>query len=354
MIDVGLIGFGLAGRAFHAPVINAVSGLRLAAIMQRSGSSAAEAYPEARIVRSLDELLSIQTIRLIVIATPNESHCVLARQCLEAGRDVVVDKPFTTTLDEAKEVVGLAEKLGRLVTVYQNRRWDGDFQTVQKIIAGGELGRLVQFESYYDRFRPNPRLEAWREKPGPGSGVLFDLGPHLIDQALLLFGPPEFVEGDVRIERDSGITDDAFDLFLHYPNGLRASLHATMLAAAPRPHYILRGTRGSFVKQALDPQEALLRAGRVPGGKDWGVDPEENWGTLTLSNGTATTTRKVPTARGDYRGFFENVRDALLVAAPLAVTPQQALNVVRVLELSRESARTRSAIRWSIPCVSQN
>ena len=345
-IDVGLIGFGVAGRAFHAPIIHAVSGLRLAAILQRSASSAAELYPSTRIVRSIEELLAIETIRLVAIATPNDSHFSYAKRTLEAGRDVVVDKPFTATLREAKQLVALAEKLGRLITVYQDRRWDGDFQTVQQLLAGGELGRLVRFESYYDRFRPNLRPGAWREKPGPGSGILFDLGPHLIDQALFLFGAPQFVEADVRIERDHCVTDDAFDLLLHYPNGMRAALHATMLAAAARPHYILLGTKGSFVKYALDPQEALLRAGQAPGGPKWGVDPEENWGTLSLSDGTATTRRVIPTARGDYRGFYENVRDAILGRASLAVTPRHALNVMRVLELARESSQRKAAVPW--------
>lgn len=345
-IDVGLIGFGVAGRAFHAPIIQAVPGLRLAGIVQRSGSSAGELYPEARILRSFEELLAIESIRLVVIATPNDSHFPYAKRSLEAGRDVVVDKPFTATLDEAKELVALAEKLGRLITVYQDRRWDGDFQTVRQLLAGGELGRLVRFESYYDRFRPNLRPGAWREKPGPGSGILFDLGPHLVDQALFLFGPPQFVEADVRIERDACVTDDAFDLLLHYSNGLRAALHATMLAAAARPHYVLLSTKGSFVKYALDPQEALLRAGQAPGGAKWGVDPEENWGTLTLSDGTTTTKRTVPTARGDYRGFYENVRDAIQGRATLAVAPPHAINVMRVLELARESSERKAAIAW--------
>ena len=345
-IDAGLIGFGVAGRAFHAPIIQAVHGLRLAAIVQRSGSSAAELYPEARIVRSFEELLAIESIRLVAIATPNDSHFSYAKRSLEAGRDVVVDKPFTTTVEEAKELVALAEKLGRLITVYQDRRWDGDFQTVRQLLASGELGRLVRFESYYDRFRPNLRPGAWREKPGPGSGILFDLGPHLIDQALFLFGTPQFVEADVRIERDSCVTDDAFDIVLHYSNGLRAALHATMLAAVARPHYVLLGTKGSFVKYALDPQEALLRAGQVPGGAKWGVDPEENWGTLTLSDGTTTAKRRIPTARGDYRGFYENVRDAIQGRAALAVTPPHAVNVMRMLELARESSERKAAIAW--------
>jgi predicted dehydrogenase len=345
LIDVGLIGFGLAGRAFHAPMIHSVPGLRLAAILQRTGSSALETYPEARLVRSLEELLSINSIRLIVIATPNLSHFPLAKKCLEAGRDVVVDKPFTTTLDEARRLVALAEKLGRLLTVYQDRRWDGDFQTVQQLLSSGELGRLVRYEAHYDRFRPQLR-GTWREQPGPGSGILFDLGPHLIDQALVLFGAPQAVTADVRSERDGALTDDAFDILLHYPHNMRASLHCTMLAAAPRAHFVLYGTRGSFIKHGMDPQEAPLRAGHLPGGESWGVDPEENWGTLTLSDGVTSTDCKVPTARGDYRGFYENVRDALLGLAPLAVTPAQALNVMRLLELSLESSRLGSTLAW--------
>jgi len=346
-IDVGLIGFGVAGRAFHAPIIHAVSGLRLAAILQRSGSSAAEVYPQARIVRTLDELLAIESIRLIAIATPNTSHFPLAKRCLEAGRDVVVDKPFTITVEEARELIALAEKLNRLISVYHDRRFDGDFHTIRQLIASADLGRIVRFESYYDRFRPRLRPGAWREQPGPGSGILVDLGPHLIDQALVLFGPPEAIAADVRLEREVSLTDDSFDLLLHYPHGMRASLHSTMLAAAPRARFVVYGTRGSFIKFGMDPQEAPLRAGRPPGGENWGMEPKENWGTLTLSDGTNTTERVVPTLRGDYRAFYENVRDAILGVAPLIVTPADALRVMQVLDLARRSSDQRRTLPWS-------
>ena len=187
MIEVGLIGYGLAGRAFHAPVIRAVPGMHLAAILQRTGNEAAEKYPDLRIVRSLDELLAIRGIRLTVIATPNDTHYSLARQCLEAGRDVVVDKPFTTTLEEARSLAELAKKAGRLITVYQNRRYDGDFQGIRKLVTDGTLGRIVRFETNYDRYRPQPKPGAWRETTRAGSGILFDIAPHLIDHALVLF-----------------------------------------------------------------------------------------------------------------------------------------------------------------------
>src|SRR6266404_4146992 len=211
MIEVGLIGFGLAGRAFHAPVISAAPGLHLAAILQRSGNEAAEKYPDVRIVRSLDELLAIKEIRLIVIATPNDTHYPLARQCLAAGRDVVVDKPFATTLEEAISLVEFARSAGRLLTVYQNRRFDGDFQAIRQLVAAGTLGRIVRFETSYDRYRPQLKPGAWRETQRPGSGILFDIAPHLIDHALVLLGLPEALTADVRIERENAVADDAFE-----------------------------------------------------------------------------------------------------------------------------------------------
>ncbi|HVH71138.1 MAG TPA: Gfo/Idh/MocA family oxidoreductase, partial [Candidatus Dormibacteraeota bacterium] len=253
-IEVGLIGYGLAGRAFHAPVIRAVPGMHLGAILQRTGNEAAKKYPDVRIVRSLEELLAIRDIRLVVIATPNDTHHTLARQCLAAGRDVVVDKPFTTTLEEAKSLVEFAKRSGRLITAYQNRRYDGDFQAIRKLVAEGTLGRIVRFETNYDRYRPQLKPGAWRESTRAGSGLLFDIAPHLIDHALALFGLPEAVTADVRIERDSALANDAFDIMFYYPRGMRAVLRSSILAASPRPRFVLHGTQGSFVKQKFDPQ----------------------------------------------------------------------------------------------------
>jgi scyllo-inositol 2-dehydrogenase (NADP+) len=344
MIDVGLIGFGLAGRAFHAPVIRAVSGLRLAAILQRSGTQAAEQYPDVRIVRGVEELLAIENIRLVVIASPNDTHYPFARQCLAAGRDVIVDKPFTTTLAEAADLVQFARQCGRLLTVYQNRRYDGDFQAIRQLVAGGALGRVVCFETNYDRFRPQVRPGAWREKSGPGTGILFDLGPHLIDHALVLFGLPEAITADVRMERDNAVTDDSFDIVLHYPRSLRAVLRSTMLAASPRPRFVIHGTRGGFFKQSFDPQENNLRRGEIPKDAPWGAEPEEDWGVLTVYDGENPTQRRIPSGTGDYRDFYANVRDAILGKAKLAVTPEWALDVMRILELARESSEKRCTI----------
>jgi scyllo-inositol 2-dehydrogenase (NADP+) len=346
MIDVGVIGFGLAGRAFHAQVIRATPGLRLAAIVQRHGNEAAEKYPDVGVVGSVGELLDIREIRLVVIATPNETHAPIARQCLEAGRDVVVDKPFATTLKEAEGLVELARKCGRLVTVYQNRRYDGDFQAIRQIVADGTLGRIVRFETNYDRFRPDLKPGAWRETVGPGSGIFFDIAPHLIDHALVLLGLPEAVTGDIRMERTVAVVDDSFDVMLHYPDGMRAVLRSTMLAVAPRPRFVLHGTRGSFVKQTFDPQEINLRRGYIPDSGPWGGEPPEDWGVLTTVENDVVTKRSAPSATSDYRDYYANVRDAILGRATLAVTPEYALDVMRVLELAQESSRTRCTIAW--------
>lgn len=346
MIEVGLVGFGLAGRAFHAPVIRAVPGLHLAAIVQRAGNEAAEKYPDVRIVRSLDELLAIREIQLVVIATPNDTHFPFAQQCLEAGRDVVVDKPFTTTAEEARSLMALAKKCGRLITVYQNRRYDGDFQAIRRLVAKKTLGRIVRFETHYDRYRPQLKPGAWRETTRPGSGILFDIAPHLIDHALVLFGLPEAVTADVRIERENAVADDAFDIMFHYPGAMRAVLRSSILAAAPRPRFVLLGTQGSFIKQTVDPQENNLRHGNIPASGPWGAEPEENWGLLTVPEGDNFAERRIPSANCDFRDFYVNVRDTLMGKAAPAVTPEWAVKVMRLLEMARESSERRCTIPW--------
>ena len=343
MIEAGLIGFGLGGKAFHAPVIAAVEGLRLAAVLQRRENTAADIYPGVEIVRRVEELLAIPSIKLVAISTPNDSHYAYAKACLQAGRDVVVDKPFTTTLTEAKELAELARKRGRLLTVYQERRLDGDFATVKRLIADGELGRLVHFEETFDRCRAVVR-DSWKEKAGPGCGVFWDLAPHLIDHALVLFGEPEALLADIRSERDSGKNADAFDVTFYYGDGFRALLSSTTLAPVARPHFRVRGTKGSFIKQGLDPQEALLRSGVPMGSPSWGLEKPEEWGTLTPTDGGAA--RKIESARGDYRKFYENVRDVMLGKAKPLVTLEEALRLMYALERSEESSAQRKVLPW--------
>ena len=338
-VQVGLIGFGLGGRVFHAPIVSAVPGLRLAAILERSGNCAQAKYPHARIVRSVTELLAIDSIELVIITTPNATHLDLARQCLEAGRHVVVDKPFAPTTAEAAEMVRIAQERGRLLTVYQNRRWDGDFLTVRRVIQEGALGRLILFESHMERYRPVLNAGAWREVPAPGSGLWFDLGPHMLDQAFVLFGPPESMAAELRSERDGAVVDDAFDVVLHYPNKLRVVLRSNLLTCVPGPRFRLHGTRGSFVKHGTDPQEDALKSKESTDQANWGQEPKENDGTLSIADGNRITASRIPTETGDYRRYYQNVRDAVVSGAALDVSPEHALNIMHALELGMESSK---------------
>ena len=348
MVRVGLIGFGLAGQAFHAPVIAAVEGMELACILERRGGLAQQKYPAAKVARTLEEMLSDKTIQLCVVATPNDSHYDLARACLLADRDVVVDKPFAPTLKESEELARLASERGRIITVYQDRRWDGDFGTVKRIVQSGKLGTVVEYEARFDRFRLEQKENAWRERADqPGAGVLFDLGPHVIDQALVLFGEPRSITASAFCQRETSTVDDAFDVCLEYEAGLRAMTRARIIAYAPGPHFLLHGTGGSFVKYGMDPQEERLRSGQFPPGKDWGADwgveDEQWWGTLSPVGGPSV---KVKTERGDYRGFYANVRDAIEKKAPLEVTPEQALRTMRAVILAHKSSKERRTVGW--------
>jgi len=340
MLNVGLVGFGFAGKVFHAPVIRAVDGLLLSTIVQRHGPPDPR-YLDVEFVRSVDEMLS-RKIDLVVVATPNTSHHPITKQCLLAGRHVVVDKPFTPTLGEAQDLVQIAKQQQRIVTVYQDRRYTGDFATVQQVVSEGALGRVVLFESHFDRFRPERKPNAWREEALPGSGVWFDIGPHLFDQALLLFGVPDAIGADIRIEREGARIDDAFDVTLYYAHA-RAVLRASMLATPIGPTWIVHGTTGSFVKYGMDPQEAALKEGRTPDEPDWDTEPAELYGTLV----TPDATRTVPTLRSSFARYYENVRDAILGTAELAVTPAWSLDVMRGLELAAASSRARRVLPWS-------
>lgn len=347
MVKVGLIGFGLAGQAFHAPVIRGVPGMELASILERRGTLAEQKYPGVRVARTLDELLSDKEIQLCVIATPNDSHSELAKACLLAGRDVVVDKPFAPTLSESEELVRLAAERSRLITVYQDRRFDGDFATVKKIVQSGQLGTVVEYEARFDRFRVEPKANAWRERAGQsGAGVLFDLGPHVIDQALVLFGQPKSITASAFCQRETSQVDDAFDVCLEYPR-LRAMARARIIAYAPGPHFLIHGTNGSFVKYGMDPQEERLRSGNFPEGTDWGADwgvEDEQWAGALSQVGKPSV--KVRTQRGDYRGFYANVRDAIEKKAALEVTPEQALRTMRAIMLAHKSSRERRTVAW--------
>jgi predicted dehydrogenase len=325
--------------------------LALKSIMHRTGDQASKFYPNVRISRTVEELLADPEISLVVVATPNETHFDLASQALIAGKHVVIDKPFAATSDEARRLIVLAESKGLLVVPFHNRRWDGDFLTVRRLLERKAVGRLVTFDSHFDRFRPIPRENSWKEVGHPANGMLFDLGPHLVDQALALFGPPDAITASVRIDRDHSAIEDAFDITLHYRDyeghGMLAHCHASYLACDASPRFLLHGTAGSFKKYGLDLQEPTLVAGERPPrlsdtSDHWLEEDSARWGKLTvapdLADPTTLVTREEKTIAGDYRLFYANLRDALNGTAPLAIPPEQGFRVVKLLELARASA----------------
>lgn len=344
-IGVGVIGFGLATRVFHAPFVTAVPGLQLYSIVERTNEEAVKSYPQCKTVRSVNELLSDTAVKLVVIATPNNTHFAMAKEALEAGKHVVIDKPFAASSAEAEKLVDLANAKGLVLAPFHNRRWDGDFKTVQKLVGEGVLGRLVTVESHFDRYRPIVREGTWKEAGGQANGLLFDLGPHLVDQAVALFGTPKTITASVRTDRDNTAIEDAFDICLAY-EGLLYWCRSSMLACDNSPRFLLHGTAGSFRKYGLDPQEPTILGGaKVPpvGEGDWLREEKSAWGTLTIAPvqaepGVLTQTH-VATEAGDYRAFYENVRDAIRGLGKLAVSSEDGLLAVRLLELARVSSR---------------
>lgn len=346
-INIGLIGFGMAGQVFHAPIISCVEGLSLKAIQTTNAANIAlakERYPGADIVGDTPALLSRKELDLIVVATPNHTHYALARAALEAGKHVVVDKPFTVTSAEAVELAALAASRELVLTVHQNRRWDSDFLTVRQVVEKGLLGRLVEVEIHYDRYRASLRENTWKEEALPGTGILYDLGSHLIDQALTLFGMPQAVAADIRAQRAGSLTPDNFDVVLHY-DGLKVTLKGGMLVREPLPHYILLGERGSFIKHGMDPQEESLKTGATPLTTErWGIEPESQWGKLNTEIDGAHFVGQLESVAGDYRKFYENARDAVRRDAALIVTATQGADIIRVIELAMRSHQERRAI----------
>ncbi len=367
-IRVAVLGFGLAARVFHCPFASAIPGLQLAAIVQRKGDEAAEAYPQARTLRSVEAAFADPTLDLLVVATPNGTHEALALGALRAGKHVVVDKPMAPSSASAATLIRAARDAGKQIFPFHNRRWDGDFLTVQALLAEGRLGRLNAVHAQWDRFRPSPRAGSWKEAADDANGLLQDLGPHLLDQAMTLFGPPQRLTASVRRDRDGTEIEDAFDILLEFdrPAGegipaktLRYSCGSTLIAADPAPRFRLHGAAGSYTKCGLDPQEAHLVAdGRHPpqfgSSVPWLSEPESSWGTLTLAadpagNPAALTRTRLPTRDGDYRFFYAGVRDALLGAAPPPVTALDAWRVARLIELARESSSLRRTVELDLP-----
>ena len=339
--------------------------MELAAIVQRRGDEAAKAYPGVKVVPSTEDIIKDPAIDLVVVATPNSTHFDLASQALDAGKHVVIDKPFATASEHALRLLDHARRAGKIVAPFHNRRYDNDFLTVRKLLAESTLGRIVRIESNYDRYRPLQRPGTWKETGGVidgTNGLLFDLGPHLVDQALALFGTPLFITANSRSDRDQTEIDDALEIALDYGGAegqpyIRYVCRATMLAADPGPRFTVHGTHGSYRKFGLDPQESALLKGAKPPRLDepapWLPEPESAWGNLTLATKRAEPVEvdKNPyrSETGDYRRFYAGVRDAMLGVAPLPIPAEDGYRVIRLLELARKSSEMRQTLPVTFP-----
>jgi len=333
---VALLGYGYAGRTFHAPLIAAAPALELALVASTRPEAVRADLPGLSVTADPREAIAAQDIDLIVIATPNDSHHPLARAALEAGKHVVVDKPFTLDLMQARDLDALAAKQGKLLSVFHNRRWDSDFLSVQAALASGRIGTPVHLESHFDRFRPQVR-QRWREGDGPGAGIWFDLGPHLVDQALLLMGLPDAVQADLARQRPHGLSDDWAHVVLHFGER-RALLHASMLVAGGSARFTVHGTAGSLVKRRLDQQESQLLQGIRPGDPHWGEDEDD----LLLHDAEGRCT-PLPARRGDQSCYYREIAAAIAGEGRNPVPPIEALGVMAVMETAARSAARNGA-----------
>ncbi len=341
-IKTALLGYGLSGSVFHGPILKCHEGFKIHSIWIRDpakGAAAQKDFPEAKIHSNLQAVLEDSEINLVIICTPNAQHAELAFQALSAGKHVIVEKPFTITSEEGQKLKALAQSQNLKLGVYQNRRYDGDFLTLQDLIQKGTLGRLTAFESHFDRYRPEFKDSSWKDKVLPGAGILYDLGSHLIDQALCLFGMPQELYADLSRER-LGEVDDAFEVLLYYPH-FKVTLKASALIKEPTPRFALYGTKGAFVKYGLDPQEEALRSGLLPNTAHWGKDFPKDYGVLN----TVASREYIPTLAGCYPSFYQGVYNAIVNNAELPVTSEDGIKVIQLIEAAIESNRIKSRVQ---------
>ena len=342
-LNVGIVGFGISAKVYHIPFLTTMDGFTVTSIVERSGNGVQQQYPSIKTVRSIDELLSDESIDLVVITTPNDSHFPFAMKCLEAGKHAVVEKPFTNTSEEARILVKKAKESETILSVYQNRRYVSDYLTIKEILDKHLLGDVHEFEAHYDRYRAEARPKSWREAPLPGSGILFDLGPHIIDQALSLFGLPSAITADIRMQRPHARVDDFFNIWLQYPFS-KVILHAGMLIREPGPRYMIHGDKGSFIKYGEDVQEAKLRLGELPTTADWGQEPENIFGLLhTEENGMILKTN-YPSLAGNYGQYYTNLYNTIVNKEPLKEKPEHGYNNIRIIELAFESSKSKCTV----------
>ena len=340
-LRTALLGFGTSGAVFHAPLLAASDAFDLVAVASSRPDAVRAALGDVRVVPDAAALAAEPGLDVVVVAAPNAEHARLARVALEAGHHVVAEKPITVASTEADRLAALADDRGLVLSAFHNRRWDADFLTARALVEAGALGEVLTLESHFDRFRPAVR-DRWKERAGPGGGALYDLGSHLVDQALVLFGPPDAVWADVFAQRDGGTGDDYAHVVLRWENR-RAVLHAGAVVAAPGPRLALHGTGGSYVAHGLDPQEDALRDGASPAAPGWGREAPDAWGTVTPADGEPRRVESVP---GDYPAFYDGVARAVRDGAPPPVTAREAADVIRVIELAVRSSAERREVGW--------
>ncbi|MBS2968615.1 oxidoreductase [Metabacillus sp. KIGAM252] len=345
-IRTGLVGYGLSGQVFHAPFLHANPRFDLSMVMERSKNLAKNIYPYTERVNSYEQVIEDDSIELVIITTPNNLHYEMVQRALLNGKHVLVEKPFTISSCEGYELARLAEEQKKVLTVYHNRRWDGDFLTVKSLLDQGMLGKPAAYEAHFDRFEKNLSTDAWREKDLPGSGIVYDLGSHLIDQALTLFGVPKEVSADIDIQREGGAADDAFAIRLYYPE-LTAVLKSGMLVREPGPRFQVHGSNGSYVKYGIDPQEERLGAGRMPDDEEIGSENEELWGILNTDISGLHYRGRVETIPGQYMAFYDGLYRSIRNEEEPPVLAEEAADVIKIIECAKISAAEKRTVSFS-------
>lgn len=341
-VNTAILGYGKSAKNFHVPLLKSVPGFKVTSVLQRSKDDALDDFKDITIARNLKDLLKDDSIDLVIVTTPNHLHYEQAFDCLSADKHVVVEKPFTITTEQSEKLIRLAREKERVLTVFQSRRWDGDYLTLKKIIGGGRLGTLLEFESNYNRFRRLKKEEVWKETEIDGSGILYDLSPHLIDQTLQLFGLPEHIYADIKHQRN-GKADDWFRIDLFYSK-LKVTLKAGMLVSDPTPRFILRGDQGAYIKYGMDVQEEQLASGMLPDQKGWGVEPDSNHGILYTNVDGYVQEETVETLSGNYADFYNGLRDAIVNKEDPPVDPESAKNVIKIIERAIQSSQQKRAL----------
>ena len=342
-LNVALLGFGLAGSVFHAPLVAGTPGMRLHTVVSRDAGKVHASHPRARVVADAAHAFADADVDLVVVATPNDTHAPLALAALAAGKHVVVDKPFALDIAQAQSMIAAAGQAGRVLTVFHNRRWDADFLALRALLDSAALGEVVELHSHFDRFRPQVP-DRWRDRAGAGSGLWYDLGPHLVDQVLQLFGAPLAINADLAQQREGAQATDYFHVQLRYPR-LRAILHAGALVPGYGLRFAVHGTGGSWIKHGLDPQEDALRGGALPAGADWGRDPSP--GTLLQAQADGNVRQAPsPSPHGDYPAYYARLRDAINRGTPPPVAAGEAMQVMRVIEAGLLSHAQRREVTF--------